>query len=1344
MSRSTQHFIRPGSGTLFLTAWFVVASGLSGRANPVGLAVQSGAATATATGPQLNVTASQNAVLSWQSFNIRAGETTTFQQPSAASIVWNRISDQNPSQIWGTLNANGVVVLMNPSGFYFGPNSMVRAAGLVVSTANGAPVDSIGGMSWQFNGPPPQASVINYGRIDIGRGGAAFLIAEHVENHGSIIAPEGTVGLLAGREVLLSTRPDGLGLSAKVQWPSGSVDNTGRLVADAGTLVMQAQVVNQNGRVQADSIREQNGVIELFAADAVNLGANAVAEAHGDNRVSNGGRIQIVSGGSYSDTTSSRMDVSGGLQGGAGGQVEISAPILPAIRSRIDGHANGNGLGGRLLIDPTDIALSATGNGAAGSGIVNAGDLPGTLQLDVNSAFVGFSQINLQATYDIRLAAGTTWDLVQSTGIAAAGSRLTLEAGNNITIGDNANLLAGPGWSVTLQAGRTFPSANVVAPGVGSITFQGSGALEAQDGSVSLLAGRDISVGSGFVRTVNGGNIEVTALAGNVNTGTRPNGFSFRPAGSGYVVDPDLGGISTANGGNVSLTAGLNIISYLPPANGVPTDGGSGTFGTAPGNVTVTAGQNVVGHFVVRNGTGNINVGHDAGIDTRELALSLVTGGWNVTAANDIVLQEVRNPNGIFNNLGFVSSATKHFFDYSADAYTVLRAGDAVRLTGSALPRNDDSFERGIPPLYPGRLEVNAGPGGVTLGNDVTLFPSSQGELRVSTTSGGSLIGTKAGDLAQLVMSDSGRTQYRAAGDFDINDHAAIPVQLNNPNPVEFHIAGDLNNLFIGVPKRAEIDVGGDMINSRFDGQNLHAGEVTRIHVAGDILNRNEFTSVSVSTPPNFLGLDSSYPPLPALLANLPGQFSYNVTTKTLTFQGRMNNDQVQALLNLQVPLVDRYGQPVFDVQGNLVTEPAQFVDPAVVRRLFADSQDIPLNPNTGYRLGGGSFDITARNLDLGATAGVVSQGPRANPALANYFTHGADIGITLGGNLDLFSTTISAPNGGNITVVAGGSVSVGSKEFLGRSDVARGIYTVDQGAVTVIAKGDISVNGSRIAAYDGGNVTVRSLEGNVDAGTGGIGSVGVEEIHVDPVTRAVLTDTPTIPGSGILATTFPSSPNPQFPKSQATVGDILVETPRGSIFAGSGGIVQLPLNGLNEEAGSVTLNAGTKNAAGDVIHVGNIDVSGSGVIGSTVRLNASGGIQGFVVARGNLDIVAQQSVDVGALAQGNLSIRSGGTVSGVLVGIGGIGAQGVRVDATLLSQNITTSGTVSSAQIGFSQGTTANAASQSLQKDDIQQIVATAAKKEDDESDLKKKGVDRLPRLTKTVGRVTVILPKE
>jgi len=121
-------------------------------ANPTGMTVAGGSATTTVNGSQLTITTSRNASLNWQSFNIAAGETTIFQQPSSTSIVWNRINDQNPSQIYGSLQANGIVVLLNNSGFYFGPNSFVSAAGLVVSTANCIPPQNSGG-GWEFNGP---------------------------------------------------------------------------------------------------------------------------------------------------------------------------------------------------------------------------------------------------------------------------------------------------------------------------------------------------------------------------------------------------------------------------------------------------------------------------------------------------------------------------------------------------------------------------------------------------------------------------------------------------------------------------------------------------------------------------------------------------------------------------------------------------------------------------------------------------------------------------------------------------------------------------------------------------------------------------------------------------------------------------------------------------------------------------------------------------------------------------------------------------------------------------------------------------------------------------------------
>jgi filamentous hemagglutinin family protein len=1310
--------------------------------NPNGLTVSSGTANAVASGPLLTVTASHNAVLNWQSFNVGSGESTRFIQPSASSIAWNHVLDPNPSQIFGRVEANGVIVLMNQVGFFFGPNAFVGVAGLAISTAPAVPMESGSGLFWQFSGAPPQAAIVNYGRIQVGEGGSAFLIAERVENRGEIVAPSGMIGLLGGDDVLISERPDGRGLSARVTLPSGTVENSGRLVADAGTIALHAQVVNQSGVVQANSVRERNGVIEFVASNSATLGGGSLVSARGDSETpSPGGMVRIQSGGGFVDAVGSRIEVGGGSAGGDGGVVEISAPRMAGIRSTIDAKAGPGGVGGRLRIDPVDIVLGNSGSGDANGGGVGPNDPPDTLELDVNAAFVGFSEIVLQATRNITVTAGTLWDLASSTGVTSPGSHLRLEAGNNLTVANGAGILAGENWSVTLEAGRDFATADSVVPGLGNIAFQGSGHLQTHNGDAVLVAGNNVTVAGGFVRSVAGGDLDVTAWSGSIQTGTRANGFLFRPGG--YSVDPELGGISTAHGGNVRLTAGLDVISALPVAGGAQSDAGSGAFGEAPGDVTIAAGRDVAGHFVVRNGDGIIDAARNAGTSTRLLALSLVDGGWTVEAGQDVLLQEVRNPNGLFNNLGSSASASRQSFDYSDDAYVRLEAGNSVQLRGTALPRYANAFSQGMPPIYPGRLEIDAGAGGVVLGNDVILFPSTLGGLRIATSEGGSLVGTKPGDLVQLVLSDSDKKRYREFGDFGIADHGSTPIHRDNTEPVRLDIAGDMTGVLVGAAKRAEIRVGGDMINSRFEGQNLHADDVTRIEVAGDVRNRSEFTSAPVEVAPNFGLFDLVYPPLNGAAAGLQSQLTYDPGTRTVTFQGRMSGDQLTTLLRLPVRKFDANGLPLFAPNGEPLTEEVAVLPTEVANQLYAQSQDIPLNPDTGYRIGGGGrFEFSAHNLDLGATAGIISHGPRANPALAREFLRGADLRITLAGDLSLFSTAIASLNGGDIEVFAQGSATLGSRQFQGNDSMARGIFTVDQSDVTVVARGNIEVSGSRIAAYDGGNVLVRSLEGDVNAGTGGNGAATVEKIVVDPVTRAVLSYAPTIPGSGILATTFPRSLDPAFPASQNTVGNIVVDAPRGDIVASAGGVVQIPLNGVGANAGTVTLTAGTRDANGQVVYVGNIDASGSGVIGGTVKLEASGDIKGLVFARENIELSAQQSVNVTALAQGGVNVSAGGNVSGTLIGVGSVTASGGgTVDAALLSQNISASGNVTSSQVGFSQGSAANATSQGVSAEEPAETTA-ASKKTEEEDDLKRRTAPA-PRLVRTTGRVTVILPE-
>ena len=1456
--RSTSFFRSAWSAGLrrlvspFLTLGFA----LEILANPQGLTVSSGSASVTASGSRMDITASQNAFLNWQSFNIASGQTTTFHQPSAASIVWNKINDVNPSQIWGNLNANGVVVLMNQSGFFFGPDSVVNAAGFVATTATTLPDLGVGG-AWQFSGPPPAASVINYGQIRVNSGGSAFLIAEKVENHGLLVAPDGTLGLYAGKQVLMSERPDGRGLSVEVRLPEGSVDNQGRLVADGGSILIHAQTVNQNGLLQANSVRDRNGVIELLATDSVNLGANSLISAQGDGTtVSSGGQVTIKSDGTFTDATGSSVTVAGSAAGGNGGQVELSAPLMTAIHSSVDGHAAGGYTGGSLLLDPTSINLGTSGSGSANSGSVLAGDPPSTLNLDVNSAFVGLANIDLQATRNINVLSGTAWDLAQSTGISGGNHLLSLEAGNNITLQAGASIQAGLGWSVSLAAGRDFSSPDAltpntgnilfqssssliahdgsvslragnnitlqsgttwsfdhssgastpaslvsaeagnnitiqgasiqagqgwsvslaagrdfstpadVTPGVGSILFQSTGSLQADDGSITLRAGQDVTVAGGFVRTVGGGSIDVTAVSGSVNTGTRVNGFIFLATddislNNYMLVDPDLGGISTAAGGNVNLTAGLDITSYLPSNTDTQTrgatDGGSGAFGAAPGNVALNAGRNVVGHYVVRNGVGTINAGRDAGTafdatagtTDYPLALSLISGGWNVTAGQDIILQEVRNPNGIYNNQGFTGRlAAKHYFDYSPGAYVNLTAVNSVQLTGvsgSTLPRRSGTFDQAIPAIYPPSLSMSAGAGGVLIADDIILFASPVGQLNITTTDGGSLRGTKPGALVSLIMSDSGSSQYRPAAnpnaDFGAADHAAAPLHVNDSEPVQLNISGDIGphtlddatgGLLLVFPKHAEINVGGNMVNSRFDIQNLHGGDVTTLNVTGDILNTVEFTGVSLSTAPDFSPLTHAVDPS---LADLAGLFSYNGQTHLLTFRGTMTTAEMNALISLQVYAVDPVTQrPLLDANGNPVIETVSILSAATAQALFDATQNLPQSPDTGYTIEGpGTFNLTAHNLDLGATTGIRSIGPANNHGLARLGTSGAAITVNLSGDLDMFSTAIASFDGGNIVVNVGGSANLGSSVFTGDQS-ARGIFTTARSDVSVTAGGDININGSRIAAYDGGNITVISRTGNVNAGQGGQGAVEVEQVYVDPHTGNVLTYTPTIPGSGILGTSFPASLDPSYPSSGNAPGNITVETPQGNIVASAGGIVQIALNNVDSRTASVTLTAG-----------GSIDASGSGVIGNNVHLRAAGGVRGLVVAQHDISISAQQNVSVTAIGSGNVSVSSGGTISGTIVGVGNVSVSGATVDAAMLSQGGVSA---NNANVGSSAAfTSANAAgstSQSAAASGEQQVMKTVvASTSDDEDEKKKRPPGSGPVVTRRTGRVTVILPK-
>ena len=756
------------------TLWLAAVIFSAGRAvpvyaNPTGLSVASGSASARSSGSQLNVTVSQLAILNWQSFNIQNGETTTFLQPSANSVVFNEIGGANPAQIFGNLNANGTVILANANGFYFGPNSMVKVGGSFLATTASLPADPGIDAGWQFNGAPPLASIVNYGQITAGSGKSLFLIAENIQNHGSLNAPGGDVELAAGDNVLVSESADGRGLSATVQLPQGSVDNFGRITADAGTIALQAKVVNQNGILQADSIAEKNGVIELVASDSLNLGADSQILARGDDSAggSSGGQVTLKSGNTYSDEAGSQIVTTGGANGGHGGNVEVSAPNIESLDSGMNAGAAANSQAGEFLLDPASITLGTTGSGTvAANGTVASGSTPSALTLNVNTAFANknFSDIILQATGNITLNTSTTWNLSTSTGETTG--QLTLEAGGNIIFNSGAKIIDANAWSVALDAGYNFAN-NTITPGSGNIFLNtssggtGSGSISTAAGNVSLLAGGAIQIGTGSVSTT-GGNVTWEA-GGDITFGK--NSKITTGGDGGITLDA---GYNFANG---SIVSGTGNIYLDGGATVTPTTQLNGTLTSAGGDINLQAGESVLVGLgsVYTTGGGNIFAFAEAG----NISAGNYNGGNGNTETTDYSFRNTgATPNPV---LGGISTA--------AGGNVTLIAGQSVDSTPK-VPSNQ------VP-----------GASGTYGAGDVTVIAGGQitGNYTLADGTGTMLAGVQAQSAQAAIL------QQPAANP---SAYAASLTALEAEVMQSQNTAGNIGAAPDGVPSTAPVTLG--------------------------------------------------------------------------------------------------------------------------------------------------------------------------------------------------------------------------------------------------------------------------------------------------------------------------------------------------------------------------------------------------------------------------------------------------------------------------------------------------------------------------------------------------------
>ncbi len=292
---------------------------------------------------------SQNAVINWQTFNIGAGETTTFNQPNSAATALNRvIGGQGPSFLDGTLTANGRVFIVNGDGILFGAHSSINTAGFLATTNDIRNDDFMAG-KYNFNIPGlPNASIVNLGGITAASGGFAALVAPGVRNAGTITATLGTVSLAAGNAFTLDFYGDHLITLAVNDQIAGAVkdvqtgqtlkslvSNSGKLSANGGRVELTAaaaravvdSVINNTGVIEANSIGTQNGMIVLGAATAASKPANAPT--------------QVVK-------LSGQISAAGKAKGTKGGTVVVTGESIQLSGAQID--ASGDAGGGHVLI----------------------------------------------------------------------------------------------------------------------------------------------------------------------------------------------------------------------------------------------------------------------------------------------------------------------------------------------------------------------------------------------------------------------------------------------------------------------------------------------------------------------------------------------------------------------------------------------------------------------------------------------------------------------------------------------------------------------------------------------------------------------------------------------------------------------------------------------------------------------------------------------------------------------------------------------------------------------------------------------------------------------------------
>jgi filamentous hemagglutinin family protein len=622
---------------------------------------------------------------SFDKFNVPNGGVVfdTGNSVNGANIqnILNRITGDTPTSILGTIQSkqafpNANLWLLNPNGIIFGTNARLDIGGsFFATTATGIGFENsqvfraIKDNSFPTGDPQSirfgvitPAGILNQGQLAVEAGKNISLIGGTVFSSGSLIAPNGNVGILtaSGNSLVELRSPDavvGLAIprdSIPNDWTgkitelpklaamltgapetnqvrvnsngflsldsdkpletniiaNGKFDASGSIILTPGDIAIKSLTAN-NIKIQAVGSLfalvpnfRATGNLDLLATKNIlirdSLSQPATIQANGNLKIEGNQAIDILAL-NYPNNPITSL---GNLTLSSDGQISADAHYFSGGQFKINTISGGIA----NFVSQYDPIISSIGD-------VSFGDYTGAALKVESQGSISAGNITITSA-DIGLV-GSDPDIPQ----LISGKTLILRAGA-IALANPTNLptqigntnfstttATNPG-SITVNSINTLSSAGInggnvtlTAPGNITIRNEVNTQVRVVDGTLNETGnGGNVLIASGGAITFNGGRI-ITGAAGNGKGGDVSLNAERDISGITNVIQTD-GGASTGNGGNISVISNSGQVAVGLVRSNSNFDNG--------GNITFTANTGSISFGVVNSEggkrAGNINI----------------------------------------------------------------------------------------------------------------------------------------------------------------------------------------------------------------------------------------------------------------------------------------------------------------------------------------------------------------------------------------------------------------------------------------------------------------------------------------------------------------------------------------------------------------------------------------------------------------------------------------------------------------------------------------------------------------------------------------------------------------